>query len=487
MTEKSSGAATSPDTMAGWFKSWNVGARRGFVLGSTLLGLILGSSVYLAISTAVQAHGGKTFWATLTGPIGDTFGGLLGPILNTAVLAVTVWVAVYWQPAQERQRASAASEVQKGQDQAEKTRVEERAAELRASQVVAWLAEAPGTDKGFIGVVVINSSDSLAQDVDFDVATSYGHNASTISRDASTGEVESVALNRESLIPPGVWFYPLQRSAEAGSEQTEYRPEDAKLQWALPVPLGPAGARGLNSLTGASAATNAAGNLDSLRPHLPERIVGQDGVSRDAVHFTIEELRYTFHGQSWRRGADGNLSRVLDDVWAPAKEKLFSESVSRRRTVAVAAQSPSKYSDDSAVIEVMRRTIEKISDSDDPGLYERAQDAPVSAKGDYLIGVKEVSRKRKSLYLHLEGPGEERRIRLMANGGQYPWGIFFEEDGIRGDNTEKPDLRAAMKTVLNRSTFVDAEEWLSEGSLTSEWRAVLQAIIDAALEYSPVQ
>ena len=125
---------------------------------------VLAWSVVLAVMMAFGASADGVAWPLQTGPVGDTFGGLLGPILNAAVLAATVFLAVSWQP-----------------------RKEERD---RAANIVGWIAE---TEGGHLGVVVANTSGSVASMVDVVVQRS--------------GD-DTPLIDREATVPPGLWFIP---------------------------------------------------------------------------------------------------------------------------------------------------------------------------------------------------------------------------------------------------------------------------------------
>ncbi len=148
----------------------------GLLSAAVLLALVV--SILAAVDAATAPGAGH--WGTRTGPVGDTFGGLLGPILNALVLGVTVVLAVSWQPRRDRRQ--------------------------KAESIVAWLGRSDADDQG---VVITNGSGAIAHDVGvrFPARTAGGRDL----------------VLWESHVPPGEWFVPYRLQGDEVSAAPDWR------------------------------------------------------------------------------------------------------------------------------------------------------------------------------------------------------------------------------------------------------------------------
>lgn len=269
-----------------------VGAWRWVVLvAGAVLAAVFVFSIVLAVVAAIQAAG-KPNWMERTGPIGDTFGGLLGPILSTAALGATIAIAFAEGRRIDRERNE--------REDADK--------ESHANGLVAWIAETPRnnpSDTSHLGVVVTNGTGSLVRDVDLVVKVTLS---------GSRGERRM--RNREKVVPPGTWFLQLDR----GVADEDAQPEDVNGGWPAPVPVDAGGQLRvwLPSVKGGDLTEYA------LRVHPPE----VDDRGEVQPYFELDELRFALGGQRWRRETGDTLSRFRegsDQEWNERRWNLEFE------------------------------------------------------------------------------------------------------------------------------------------------------------------
>lgn len=212
-------------------------------------------------------------WTTW-GTIGDTFGGLLGALVNTLLLATTLWLAVWRQPRIDRLRAE----------------------EVDASRVIAWPAETyrptnverqgdPDDEPDYHGVVLANTSTSTIRNVDLKL---------TIRRPSSNGEgarepeFSTIPGNRELIVPPGTWFIPLQ------SDENE-----SSYEWKLPIPV---------DTDGKLQVSMRETQTYDLRTQQLRESGGEMSAAGEA--FGVGFLRFSLDTRSWWRDATGHLHPV---------------------------------------------------------------------------------------------------------------------------------------------------------------------------------
>ena len=145
---------------------------------STALLVTMAASIVAAFQAA--AAPGDEHWSDRTGPVGDTFGGLLGPFLNALVLGVTVVLAVAWQPRRDRRQ--------------------------KAESMVAWLARSDADDQG---VVITNGAGAIAHDVGVRF------------RAKENGRSDLVLW--EAHVPPGEWFVPYRLQGDEPGAGPDWR------------------------------------------------------------------------------------------------------------------------------------------------------------------------------------------------------------------------------------------------------------------------
>lgn len=250
----------------------------------------------LSVGLVIVAAFGDSRWQDRTGPIGDTFGGLLGPILSTGAIIVTVWLAIVRQPGDERR----ASE----RDQAER--------------IVAWVAETvPATEDTVPvqGVVLLNSGFSAAFDLDL-ILTMQPAN-----RVGSDPEPQTLAANRQSVVPPGTWFIP-------------FDPNDPStgIQWRQPVPVVD------GQVVKLRVGTRGERRSFDLRTHTREVVVDNDAAEpRPLSYYEVKATRFHHKGEVWWRDRRGELT-TGDDAAPDAgwSEQVWGASAtSPREQVAV--------------------------------------------------------------------------------------------------------------------------------------------------------
>lgn len=412
-------------------------------VGAALTVVFVGSIV-LVVCAVFDATRAGSHWAAFTGPIGDTFGGILGPILNAAVLASTVYLAVWWQPRKDRERKQS-----------------EDAREL-ASKVVAWMAE---TDEdAHLGVVVSNSSDSVAHNVDILVAPD-GNGARRL-------------IDREATVPPGTWFVPLSVPSGSGDSRS------SAVGWKLPVSVDTA--KDLSVVLGV---TDAEGDAEravrseefTLRPHLPEM---QDG--EKLPHYVLQELRYVLHGKAWRRNESG---RIDDAPELDEDEERLRDAAMRTARVSAQPRAMSRRVRPD-VERLIRHTLALACTTvAEPGVdvFAAAATKPQKVDASILPGVAEISHsgtKGGSLTLHLiDGT---RRVRLMPVLKSFPADVFVvDERGteLRTDGGKKISYWAkkAGAGVNGKANAGDlaraASEWLASPASEATWLLTLRAIV----------
>ncbi|GEM_PF-3555435 len=386
---------------------------------------VLAWSVVLAVMMAFGASADGVAWPLLTGPVGDTFGGLLGPILNAAVLAATVFLAVSWQP-----------------------RKEERD---RAANIVGWIAE---TEGGHLGVVVANTSGSVASMVDVVVQRS--------------GD-DTPLIDREATVPPGLWFIPF-----ATVEPL------LKVEWKLPLSVDTS--RGMTVTLRPSEVTEGSEGEDLLlRPHLPQTQAG-----RNLPHFEITELRYTVGRRTWSRDRNGALwkARKLSEEDEAARTKAMRSPRASVTTMSARVSA--------GVEQLLRYTIDALcSDSVDSAAnaFAAAASSPQPVSPVVLPGVKAVSRNAKNggtLTLHLDAEG--RQLRLWQTKEKYPGGVEVvdsaQQEVRAGDKKVSSLAQLAGARVLGKKNMVDlardAGEWMQSPGWRALWIIALREMVVTA-------
>lgn len=416
-----------------------------------LLALMLVTLMAWMLVAVVAAINGETSLSR-SGTVGDTFGGTVGPILSFAALMATVILAAIVQPRREV----------KARDDRLSDREVERA-EMRAEQVVAWMAE---TYAEFVadttrpvadaqrGVVVANTSGSVVFAMDF------------VAEPATAGAA-GVKRNREALIPPGTWFFALTGD-----------PEDAAvpLGWQQPVAVDTSGIptvrfEDTQPQSGAAGARAVSMRTFGIRPHLP---------THGNPHYLLREIRYTLHAQLWRRDATGMVAR--SQAWPDAVEGEFA--------AAEAAERPSETTE-RTIATLVSATMAAISGVPDAHAQKYTL---FPATTEYVQGVTAVSRNRATgLYLHLTADPEGPLIRIAGNRyGKYPEMIQYFTGFVQGKISAKlPE--GENRAISDRLTALAAQEvgndfppeatwWFDGAGLAPRWRALLQRVVMVARE-----
>lgn len=286
-------------------RRWHRGL--GWVLAALLflsivgvIGWGIGSAWIAAHSSQVEA---SEFWAAFTGPVGDT----LGPVLSTLAILVTVFVAVLWQPKQDR------------------LEYESRQEQSRASRIDGWVAES--IDGRHFGIVVSNDADATIFALDLVIMRGENDHG------------DEVGIHRELRLPRGSWFI-------------EFVPhENRPASWRAPVPVHNAG--GMEVTLGPFEDDKARNPRQHvLRPHVPE--------SAGAPYYVLGEMRYLLHDVPWKRDDHGRAVPAGD--LAP-EENQRRENAGKRarqeqrdRTVSSARVGEELESLVRFVIEVLCRT-----------------------------------------------------------------------------------------------------------------------------------
>lgn len=429
----------------GWPK-WPVAAVVGLtavlIVGLTVVGVVFAVVTFV---TLVHTGADRTrHWAEITGPIGDTFGGVLGPLLNALVLVTTVYIAVSFQPRW-----------------AEKVRlrVEEQ---RRAADVVGWIAETE--DHRYIGVVVTNEADSVVHAVDIGVTTDGG---------------EAPDTDRETIVPPGTWFIPFK------AVQGDLGNTDAgDLGWRLPVPV--------RRADGMEVSLERLGANDDdpvvttlfLRPHVP----GERGEAR--VHYTLSEFRYVLHGRSWERTDEGRTVNA---------DPLNADETVRRAGLAGKARGSARVETASRRVgEDVERLIQYTFDQlCDPGQLERARRpgvknplrGPLGVREGALPGIDTMERPTNGgrVQFNLEEPADAHLWIAQVN-DSYPATVRlrgaedarFLIDGRRADGLVAK-AGAAVRGLSNGYELArPAAEWLKTEKSRREWIQTLTQMVGTA-------
>jgi uncharacterized membrane protein len=414
---------------------------------ASLLAVAFLSSIILAIVAAFAQRGHGQHWATLTGPIGDTFGGILGPMLNAAVLATTVWVAVYWQPKQDRKR----------REEADKRRDQEERLD-RASDIVGWVAETE--DHSYYGVVVRNDADSLVRMVDIKVR-------------ANDAPHLALRPDREESLPRGTWFIPFATNAGV-----------LKSEWMLPVPVREAhGMRvEMNKLV-ADASVNEVVEL-YLRPHVRET---QNG--RDQPFFSLDLFRYQLHGQVWVRTMDGRPQRTgIGSVEE-------SEYAGYARTMRTSAQTSVGWRRVTPTVDQLVNHTLDLLRTDNVAAADRSPAdlrKGIDVNQSILPGVTRISRPQGGrLVLELDEP-IDTRIELWGKFEQYPEVSFasvrpHHHVVFEGAKQSSGQIRRAAVVAdgLGKNAgdlLQNAGDWLSSEQAKAQWLIALRAMVEKAAE-----
>ncbi|WP_313480253.1 hypothetical protein [Microbacterium sp.] len=227
------------------------------------------------------------------GAVGDTFGGLLGPILNTLVLVVTISVAL-------GQRRHVVAEREANVEVADRA---------RAEQVTAWVAETAHSDQqgSYLGVVVINNGSTLVRDVDLVVTV-------------KNGESPLELRNREAVIPPGTWFLPINRAhaEDRGEAMSPTLGSEPSSDWAAAVAVDTSGHLRVDLPDDDRPRAPLASHV--LGVHLPITVDGQK-----RPYYEIQLLRFTLDGAQWWRDGGGRLSRSIPPAEAARTANWESE------------------------------------------------------------------------------------------------------------------------------------------------------------------
>lgn len=284
-----------------------------------VVGMLVGSLVVTTL-VVVSALTGTALPPALhalmeTGAIGDTFGGLLGPLLSTLAVgaAITIGVVQTKHSKVELKQATEQfmSEQNASQDQLERA---------RADQVVAWVAETDISDdvQPHLGVVVSNGSESLVRDLDLIILVDrYG---------------DAIRLrNRESVVPPGTWFLQINRAEVLQSGG------DIDGNWPIPVAIDTNG----HLRVRLPAYGKSAGTTDfSLRVHPREKTKKELNAKAEleteveagagdeeyvvSPYFSVEVLRFDLMGHEWWRDLSGRLSKTMSES-APTTSEVWEE------------------------------------------------------------------------------------------------------------------------------------------------------------------
>ncbi|WP_431074678.1 hypothetical protein [Microbacterium phyllosphaerae] len=226
------------------------------------------------------------------GPLGDVFGGLLGPLLNALVLGATIVIAT-------SQGRHARAELKAATDrfQTEQKQNADDAKFGRANGVVAWIAETQRdrAGKSHLGVIVTNSSGSLVRNLDIVV---------TLKSPSLANELE--LRNRETVVPPGSWFLQLDRERAERDEAAE----NVDGGWPAPVPVDASG----HFRVTLPAGDNGGGDdgVYTLRVHPPE----QDEDGSPLPYYEVHEMQFELAGEGWKRDKNGTLSlKEREEEW----------------------------------------------------------------------------------------------------------------------------------------------------------------------------
>ena len=403
-----------------WLRSW------WWVL---VIGVILAGIFVLSLVLVLRAASGvdaQPHWASLTGPIGDTFGGVLGPILSTAALVTTAYLAV-WQPRKER-------------------------AEERAAEVVAWIADT--ADRRHRGVVISNTSGSVAEQVYIEVVRS---GAAQPLRDL------------EETVPPGTWFVPFLMT----------RGKEAQEGWKLPVAVDTSDGMTVRLNQQASEWSPLLETF-TLRPHLPE---SENGVP--LPHETLGAFSYRLHGMGWTRSDDGRIS--AERLTAQAKNAREAVRYTHRESAQVAGASGRVTA---AIEELVRHTIDAVCIPSAEDAFELAKTEAQPVDPVVLPGARSVEHnidRGNSMVFHLGTAG--RTVRILGNAqqgeqGHSPAEINVLDGGGKKESALSKSAMEAGKEALRvgRLNGTDASFWLGSAAGQIKWLLVLRAVVAAAAQ-----
>ncbi|MFK4760558.1 hypothetical protein ACI3KS_06450 [Microbacterium sp. ZW T5_45] len=369
----------------------------------------------------------REFWATFTGPVGDT----LGPILSTLAILVTVFVAVLWQPRQTR------AEWESQQEQ------------NRASRVDGWIVES--TDGRRLGVVVANDADAAVFDLDLIVADE------TDSLETTGLEV---GMDREFKLPRGTWFIEFVFS------------DRMPLRWRAPVPVRVSDGMEvqLDPLEG-DRVTRPQQHV--LRPHVPQPA---------RAYFVLREMRFSLHDVAWQRDDRGRpiLAKPLKDD-EEARREAAGASVrqeQRDRTISSARVDEPLESLLRYVIESLCRT--QYPDIED--LYAAAIRNELRVDADLLPGVASIMRPSAGGQLHIAlAHPRGSRLKLVPSGGVFPQAVFLQDASsqsvftIDGKKAGGPIKRAGARAIGGENggdlTARTSAQWMS--SEAERWKLIL--------------
>ena len=432
-------------------------------LGLGIVVLIVVGVVFAAFTFAQVASRDdqSRHWAEFTGPIGDTFGGTLGPLLNALVLAATVWIAIFVQPAQvQRDRTDT-----EAREDGLRIRLEE---ENRAAEVVAWIAETE--DQRYVGVVVTNGADSVVHNVDIEV-------------DASNAD-DALDIDRETVVPPGTWFIPFKAVQGDLGETVE-----GDLGWRLPVPVRQTDGMEV-SLERLDTKNSESVAVLFLRPHLP----GEHGEA--LTYYRLSEFRYELHRTAWRRSDGGKAERA---------DMLTDDEERRRNTVVGTVRSSSRIETASRRVgtDVERLIQYTFDEFCEPAALSAARDSraknplrgPFAVREGALPGVESLERPTNGgrVQFNLSDPSDAHLWMAQVNDSypatvrlRGPNDLRFKIDGKRADGQVMKAGAEARRLPHAYQLPRPAGDWLKTAESRQEWLTAVGKMVDRAASALPV-
>lgn len=330
-----------------------------------------------------------------TGEVGDTFGGLLGPVLTAAALGATVWFS-HTQVSQARHQFNE-----------EKLNAERS----RAENVTAWVAETvddPGAEF-WRGVLIVNESGSPLRNVDLIIVAE------------ATGN-RIADYNREAIVPPGTWFIPFQqRDANLTWMNEWFKPLPVTVEGGMSVRIVSPRLNATESTTQLNGSLQTSTRRHDLTAHTPLKEDTDQTQGFDAQYLSIDEMRYTLHGKTWWRDRDASVhEREIDQKgrkWQWLTEVELNDKARARRYVMGTSARP--LSSGLKSVEDIVRTI--LSDTTPRVVGDRIQQGygnPLPADKGRLEGVAFIElvdgkEKYKSKMV------DSTTLRLLLNGGGY--------------------------------------------------------------------
>ncbi|HCS61083.1 MAG TPA: hypothetical protein DIW46_06765 [Microbacterium sp.] len=418
---------------------WTLAA---LLLLTTVAAIVWGiSSAWLAAQSPNADAGG--FWAAFTGPVGDT----LGPVLSTLAILVTVFVAVFWQPKQNRLEFDARQE------------------QNRASQVDGWVAES--TDGRRFGVVVSNDADAVVFDLDL-----------LISQGNVDREVE-VGIDREPRLPRGTWFI-------------EFIPDvDTPAHWRAPVPVRESDGMEVTLDPLVDDKVRLPGQ-HVLRPHVPQSIGGNA-----QPYFVLKEMRYSLHDAAWQRDergrpiAAGTLDLDEDQRRETAGRLVRQEQ--RDRAVSSARVDDELESLVRYVIEVLCRTLQP----DIEDLYAEAIGRELLVDRHVLPHVASLTRPGTGGQFHLKLTAPSGSLlKLVPSKGAFPHVVFMTDQHgearfvIGGRNAGGVIKQAGARTIGLKNagdlTARTTKQWMSTAAERWKLIEVLRTMVSEAAKAQEV-